>query len=283
MLRVQAAIGSLLPKKSPLLSRIRRISIVLTGLRFVEVDGEPIGYVMVRWMQEDVGPGSTATCANSAGLDRAEDRDRHAGLGSAATAGDRRRLTISSPRCIEPTPRRILRALAALLERNGYKAIEHSATLVRPDLEDIPEAPLPVGLEIRPVTEDQLRTIFDADIEAFVTTGGLSSRKKEIGCSSCSSPTVTRPSGRSPGMGIESPAKCGVSSTSRERELRPQARLDGVHLDGPGLARQGRSHRPHLREPARAETDGGWRKRPSVCTSRTPMARCGSTRSSGSW
>jgi ribosomal protein S18 acetylase RimI-like enzyme len=39
--------------------------------------------------------------------------------------------------------------------------------MVRPNLEDLPDAPLPDGLEIRPVTPDQLRTIFDAEVEAF--------------------------------------------------------------------------------------------------------------------
>ena len=37
----------------------------------------------------------------------------------------------------------------------------------RPSLDDIPEAPLPAGLELRPVALDQHRAIFMADIEAF--------------------------------------------------------------------------------------------------------------------
>ena len=36
-----------------------------------------------------------------------------------------------------------------------------------PSLEDVPEAPLPDGLEVRPVTPEQHRTIFDAEAEAF--------------------------------------------------------------------------------------------------------------------
>ncbi len=39
--------------------------------------------------------------------------------------------------------------------------------MVRPDMEDIPDAPLPDGLEMRPVTPDQYRTLWEADREAF--------------------------------------------------------------------------------------------------------------------
>ena len=39
--------------------------------------------------------------------------------------------------------------------------------LVRPDLEDIADLALPDGVEVRPVTPDMLRPIFDAHWEAF--------------------------------------------------------------------------------------------------------------------
>jgi ribosomal protein S18 acetylase RimI-like enzyme len=39
--------------------------------------------------------------------------------------------------------------------------------MVRPDLENIPDAPLPAGLEIRPVQEEHLRAIHAAELEAF--------------------------------------------------------------------------------------------------------------------
>lgn len=54
----------------------------------------------------------------------------------------------------------------ALLESFGYHVTQHHAELVRPHLEDIPVAPLPEGVEIRPVEENHLRAIFDADWEA---------------------------------------------------------------------------------------------------------------------
>jgi GNAT superfamily N-acetyltransferase len=56
---------------------------------------------------------------------------------------------------------------AALLERAGYQPIRYFYDMVRPSLADIPAAPLPEGLEIRPVQPEHLRAIWDANCEAF--------------------------------------------------------------------------------------------------------------------
>jgi mycothiol synthase len=55
----------------------------------------------------------------------------------------------------------------ALLEATGFEAIRHFFLMRRHDLDDVPDTPLPEGLEIRPVTEDQRRAILDAENEAF--------------------------------------------------------------------------------------------------------------------
>jgi mycothiol synthase len=55
----------------------------------------------------------------------------------------------------------------ALLTSAGFKAVRHFFLMRRQGLDDIPEAPVPDGLEIRPVTEDQWRTILEAENEAF--------------------------------------------------------------------------------------------------------------------
>lgn len=55
----------------------------------------------------------------------------------------------------------------ALLAKTGLQPVRHFFLMRRPGLEDIPDAPLPEGLEIRRVTEEQWRTIFDAENEAF--------------------------------------------------------------------------------------------------------------------
>ncbi len=55
----------------------------------------------------------------------------------------------------------------ALLAGAGFQTVRHFFLMRRTGLDDIPDAPLPDGLEIRPVVEEQWRTIFDAENEAF--------------------------------------------------------------------------------------------------------------------
>lgn len=56
---------------------------------------------------------------------------------------------------------------AAWLEERGYRATQWDAALVRPHLDEIPERRLPDGVELRPVSSDQIRTIVAAHMEAF--------------------------------------------------------------------------------------------------------------------
>ena len=56
---------------------------------------------------------------------------------------------------------------AVLLERAGYAPVRYFYKMVRPDLENIPACPLPLGLELRPVRASQLRVIWEANVEAF--------------------------------------------------------------------------------------------------------------------
>jgi GNAT superfamily N-acetyltransferase len=58
------------------------------------------------------------------------------------------------------------------LEHAGYEVVRLFYLMSRPDLENIPEAPLPAGLEIRPVKPEHLRTIWDAMGEAFADHWG---------------------------------------------------------------------------------------------------------------
>lgn len=56
---------------------------------------------------------------------------------------------------------------AAWLESLDYVATEWSASLRRSHLDGIPERALPDGVELRPVAEDDVRTILEAHMEAF--------------------------------------------------------------------------------------------------------------------
>jgi ribosomal protein S18 acetylase RimI-like enzyme len=55
----------------------------------------------------------------------------------------------------------------ALLTSRGYEPIRWYYSMVRPTLDDLPDSPLPKGLEIREVQPEHLRPIYDAAIEAF--------------------------------------------------------------------------------------------------------------------
>jgi mycothiol synthase len=54
-----------------------------------------------------------------------------------------------------------------LLISEGYSPVRHSYEMVRPDLNNIPDLPLPEGVEVRPVRSDQYRLVWEADQEAF--------------------------------------------------------------------------------------------------------------------
>jgi mycothiol synthase len=58
-------------------------------------------------------------------------------------------------------------ARLALLQRAGYLGARYEDLMVRPDLEHIPDALLPPGLEVRPVQPEQIDQIWDAADEAF--------------------------------------------------------------------------------------------------------------------
>ncbi|HWP62748.1 MAG TPA: GNAT family N-acetyltransferase [Candidatus Binatia bacterium] len=55
----------------------------------------------------------------------------------------------------------------ALLEGEGFRPVRSFFDMVRPSLDDLPLAPLPEGLEIRPATPETARRILEADAEAF--------------------------------------------------------------------------------------------------------------------
>jgi mycothiol synthase len=55
-----------------------------------------------------------------------------------------------------------------LLEAEGYHPVRYGFAMRRPNLDHLPEAPLPEGIDIRPVRPEDHRAIYDADTEAFL-------------------------------------------------------------------------------------------------------------------
>jgi GNAT superfamily N-acetyltransferase len=58
-------------------------------------------------------------------------------------------------------------AATELVRSAGYEPVTYMAEMVRPSVDDLPDQRLPDGLEIRPVREEDIRTIWEADVEAF--------------------------------------------------------------------------------------------------------------------
>jgi mycothiol synthase len=136
-------------------------------LLVAEVDGTPVAYSRVWWDQEPDGPRiyRSVCFVDPACGGR--------GIGSALFAWNDARLHEIAAE--QDVPEKLLEvfvndrnvAATALIKNDGYEAITFGAEMVRPSVDDLPDHRLPEGVELRPVTEDQLRAIWEADVEAF--------------------------------------------------------------------------------------------------------------------
>ncbi len=135
---------------------------------FAEVNGQPVAFNRVAWFQEENGP----RVYGSGGHVMPEWRRQ--GIGRAMLRYAERRLReiaaqhdIMSERVFQMWVADAKVGLKILAADEGYEPVRYGYEMVRPDLERLPDFPLPDGLEIRPVTPDQYRAIWEADQEAF--------------------------------------------------------------------------------------------------------------------
>jgi ribosomal protein S18 acetylase RimI-like enzyme len=134
------------------------------------IDGEPVGYVRVTWDELLDGsrdyvlfsPLRPAHLGEALYRALVEAQESHLRLKAEGIASARFRAYAP-----HPGPNLAASGEAAWLEALGYNAIRFAASLQRPDLENVPDLPLPDGVEVRPVTPEMLRPIFDAHWEAF--------------------------------------------------------------------------------------------------------------------
>ena len=71
------------------------------------------------------------------------------------------------PKFFQAEPFETEKALISLLESSDYQPVRNEMHMVRDLSEPFPEAPMPPGLEVRPVTREHIRPIFEASNEAF--------------------------------------------------------------------------------------------------------------------
>jgi mycothiol synthase len=144
-----------------------------TDMVFMEIDGQPndgvIGYSRGMWWQEEATKHRIY-----ATLGFMLPQWRRKGIGRAVLKHLQKRMREVAAHHPQDGER-FFHAWATndeigttnLLLNDGYTPVSHGAIMVRPDLENIPDVPLPAGFEVRPVTEEQLRTIWQAEVEAF--------------------------------------------------------------------------------------------------------------------
>jgi ribosomal protein S18 acetylase RimI-like enzyme len=135
---------------------------------FATVRGETVGYGRGSWYCEPDGTtlhqltGHVAPVWRHRGIGRAilrwtEERQRK-------TATERKE---TSPHLFQVEALDSEQGTGELLLSEGYAIVRRWHQMTRPLDGEIPDAPLPDGLEVRPATPDQYRQIWEADVEAF--------------------------------------------------------------------------------------------------------------------
>lgn len=133
-----------------------------------EVDGRPVAVTSREWVDTTDG---LREYRFGGAVDPAW---RGRGIGSALEA-ENERLTrqlaaghdVPNPRVLGSWSGDTQPAAAAVLTRAGFAPVRWFFDMTRPNLEDIPEVPVPDGLEVRPITRDLTKQVWRADSEAF--------------------------------------------------------------------------------------------------------------------
>jgi mycothiol synthase len=135
---------------------------------FAEINGKPIGYSRTFWDRLEEG----IRTYSSFGFLLPEWRRK--GIGTAMLKYNESHLQQiaadhpeDEPRFYESWASDTEKSTIDLLESQGYEPIRYGFEMVRDLSEPFPEAPLPEGLEIRPVEEEHIWPILRAADEAF--------------------------------------------------------------------------------------------------------------------
>ncbi|HEY8167783.1 MAG TPA: GNAT family N-acetyltransferase [Candidatus Limnocylindrales bacterium] len=135
----------------------------------LELDGEIVGYTRNEWETDDrtgdraydttviLAPKVASEAGYCALLAEGARRFRYDHADRVGRPGDRFRAWIH-----DSDPRLVAAHVAA-----GFMPAHRWFELVRPTLDDLSEAPLPEGIEVRPVEPEHWRAVWEADIDAF--------------------------------------------------------------------------------------------------------------------
>jgi mycothiol synthase len=143
-------------------------------LLIVEVDGRIVGYGRTSWALEDGAGGEAGAVRVHETICFLRPEWRRKGIGRTMLAALIARIEEMRAE-LPPVPRVEAEAfgevaggaLEPLLRPFGFEPIRYGYQMLRPTLDDQPDAPLPPGLEIREVRNEHIRAIWDAADEAF--------------------------------------------------------------------------------------------------------------------
>jgi ribosomal protein S18 acetylase RimI-like enzyme len=151
-----------------------------TDMLFAEMNGEVIGYNRVWWEKQEDG----VLLYNVIGFLHPDWRRKR--IGTTMLQHAEARLRQIAARHESPGQKFFQfwandseQALLGLIESQGYQPARYFFEMTRNINEPLPEAPLPPGLEIRPVTAAHYRPIFEASNEAFRDHWGFVERTFE--------------------------------------------------------------------------------------------------------
>lgn len=147
-----------------------------------EADSQVVGYSRVTWWDENGGdwiylhfgfvlPAWRGKGIGSAMLSFCQERLRQI----AAEQIEHGKRSANAPAYFQSDAVNSDLATTRLLEEHGFQPVRYHYTMLRPNLENIPKASLPRGIEVRPVDwQAHKRQIFEAEIEAFRDHWGFS-------------------------------------------------------------------------------------------------------------
>ncbi len=138
-----------------------------TDMLFAEMNGEVIGYNRVWWEKQN----DKTLLYNMVGFLHPNFRRRGIGTFMLQRAETRLRQIAAThapgEKFCQAWANGSEQGLQALLESQGFQPARYFIEMIRDINEPLPEAPMPAGLEVRPVTEAHYRPIFEAANEAF--------------------------------------------------------------------------------------------------------------------
>jgi len=152
-----------------------------TDMLFAEMNGDVIGYNRVWWEKQDE---DGALLYSVVGFLHPDWRRKRIGTAMLQHAEARMRQIAATheaagEKFFQVWANESEQCLQALLESQGYRPARYFFEMTRDIREPLPEAPMPPGLEVRPVTEAHYRPIFDAANEAFRDHWGFVERTFE--------------------------------------------------------------------------------------------------------